>query len=129
MEDDYHLHESYNRIVSSLSELGNDWKLAMLGYNRASKDFLELPRLPDSDTWNMGAPANGNSANIYTPDGARFVLERCLADLATTPECVIQKLKNEHSGVYSRIPSRIAIKTSPQQGGTDVMTKGWPGKV
>ena len=124
MEDDYHLCESYGEICRSLVDLDAGWKMAMLGYNISEDSLVSRPRLADSDYWQLGAPSNGNSANIYSPLGAGFVLEKCLSDMQTTPECVIQKMVNE-PGIYSRILSKISIVTSPYSGTTDVMDGRW----
>lgn len=122
MEDDYHLVEDYHQIVSSFAQLPDDVMFAMLGYNRHSDDFIQLPAL--DDTWAIGTPSNGNSANIYTPEGAGYLLDKCRSKMDTTPECVIQQLNGE-PGLYSRLPDRIAIIGSPAMGQTDVMDNRW----
>lgn len=116
MEDDYHLNEKYSTLLMSFEQLPKPVKFAMIGYNVHSEDFIELPDY--DETWRIGAPANGNSANIYTPQGAGFVLDACLAKMDTTPECVIQQLKSE--GIYSRHPDKMGIISSPKMGRSDV---------
>ena len=122
MEDDYHLSESYSDICDSFEELPHPVKFAMLGYNNHSEDLkTHLPVF--NGTWQIGVPANGNSANIYTPEGAAFVLDQCRQKMDTTPECVIQQISAP--GIYSRKLEKIAILSSPAMGKSDVMDGRW----
>ena len=124
MEDDYHLIENRSKLMKSVEELDDDWKLAMLGYNVSPDTLIKRPPYGDSKFWQVGPPNNGNSANIYSPAGAADVLQRCLKDMGTTPECVIQKMVDVQ-GVYSRVRGKIAIKNSPMMGEGNVMDGRW----
>lgn len=124
MEDDYHLAETYSEIIEAFEELLPPVRIAMLGYNAGSEDYKEnLPIF--NQTWQHGAPANGNSANIYTPEGADFLLQLCRSKMDTTPECVIQQIPTEIPGVYARRRNQIAIITSPNAGPSNVMDGRW----
>ena len=124
MEDDYHLGETYSEIIESFEDLAPPVRIAMLGYNSGSPDLKENLAIFNSD-WQHGAPANGNAANIYTPEGAAFLLEQCQKKMDTTPECVIQQIPLEIPGIYSRRLHKIAIITSPNAGKSNVMDGRW----
>lgn len=123
MEDDYHIKEDYSDLCASWEELPRqNLKLAMIGYNVWGADMKrDLPKF--NDTWNIGPPSNGNSANIYTPEGAAYVLAECKKKMDTTPECVIQHLLSD--GIYSRNPDKMGIITSPAAGESNVMDGRW----
>ena len=122
MEDDYHLNETHMELYNSFERLPPPVKFAMIGYNSGSDDLVrDLPHFDDD--WQVGVPANGNSANIYTPEGAGYVLSKCKEKIDTTPECVIQQL--DAPGIYSRHVYRIGIVSSPAMGKTDVMDGRW----
>ena len=123
MEDDYHIKESYPELCESWEELPREnLKLAMIGYNIWGDEMKrDLPEY--NERWAIGPPSNGNSANIYTPEGAAYVLEQCKQNMDTTPECVIQHLDAE--GIYSRKPDKMGIISSPAMGKTDVMDGRW----
>ena len=124
MEDDYHIAETYSDIIESFEDLPPPVRVAMLGYNSGSEDLKEHLAIFNSD-WQRGAPANGNAANIYTPEGAAYVLEACQQKMDTTPECVIQQIPEETAGIYSRRLTRIAIITSPNAGPSNVIDGRW----
>ena len=121
MEDDYSLTENYEDVCDLFNELPNPVYFAMLGYNKNNKQLItDLEPLSDNSVWQRGVPANGNMANIYTPRGARFLLDRCKKGLPQTPETIIEELRDDVPFIYSRKIPYIGIRRPVKKGDTDV---------
>lgn len=120
MEDDYALHETYTEICESFAELPTPVRFAMLAYNIRHPDIRACSPLSDTSVWQYGTPANGNIANIYTPEGAAFLLEICKQRLPETCESTIKNLPLDTPHVYSRKREHIRISRPTTKGDTDV---------
>lgn len=123
MEDDYRLIEPYHTICHSLGELINPINVAMLGWNKNAKDVRECLGLSQQSIWQYGTPSNGNQGNVYSPEGAQFILDTCKAGLPTTPEVVIKELDISTPRCYSRKLEHICIKSTPFTKTSDVMNE------
>ena len=123
MEDDYRLVEPYHSIVDSLGELINPINIAMLGWNKNAEDVRECLGLSHQSVWQYGTPSNGNQGNVYSPEGAAFILETCKNELPTTPEVVIKQLPIGTPRCYSRKVEHICVKSSPFTRTSDVMNE------
>ena len=123
MEDDYALHETYTEICESFAELPKPVRFAMLAYNINHPDTRTCPPLSETSVWQHGTPANGNIANIYTPEGAAFLLDICRQRLPETCENTIKNLPLDTPHVYSRKREHIRIGRPAAKGDTDVRNK------
>ena len=125
MEDDYILTESYYKIWNSFLILPLPLKFAMLGYgwhtkNQTFSEFRPCAAVSDESVWQYGAPQRGTCANIFTPDGAAYLLDICKTLPTKSIETVIRDVIPTFPGIYSRKPAHIAIEESPAVGESDV---------
>lgn len=123
MEDDYALDETYAEICASFDQLPKPVKFAMLAYNINNPNIRTCSPVSKKSVWQYGAPANGNMANIYTPEGAGWLLDICKERLPLTPEHIIHSLPLETPYIYSRKLDHIKMSRPTAKGDTDVMNE------
>ncbi len=95
-EDDYYLKITYPHLQEILTEIP-DFHIAMMAYTRIRRICPDY-----SKHWLKGIPASGAGMNIFTPTGAKWLLETCTAHFPKTPETVIRDLYPQcPGGVYA----------------------------
>ena len=96
IEDDKALNIKYQNLQEMLSEIP-DFNIAHLGYSRIRRQCPDF-----SQHWVKGILASGNSCTIFKPEGARWMLKKCIETFPKTPETVIRDFYMEcPGGIYA----------------------------